>query len=72
MPARHLRRELERLKRVRLAYRLRIQSLLVAQGVRPSVKRPLRLDSLASWDGRRLPLELKPALAREQEHPGAR
>jgi len=68
--ARHLHRELERLKRERLAHRLRIQSLLVTQGVRLSVKRALRLDSLTLWDGRPLPLELKAELEREQERLG--
>jgi transposase len=37
--ARRLHRELERLKRERLAHRVRIQSLLVTQGVRLTVKR---------------------------------
>ena len=41
--ARHLHRELERLKRERLAHRLRIQSLLVTQGVRLTIKSALRL-----------------------------
>jgi transposase len=67
--ARHLHRELERLKRERLAHRLRIQSLLVTQGVRLTIKSALRLrlGSLALWDGRSLPAELKAELEREAE-----
>jgi transposase len=67
--ARHLHRELERLKRERLAHRLRIQSLLVTQGVRLTIKSALRLrlGSLALWDGRSLPVELKAELEREAE-----
>jgi transposase len=67
--ARHLHRELERLKRERLAHRLRIQSLLVTQGVRLTVKSALRLrlDSLALWDGHSLPAELKAELERETQ-----
>jgi transposase len=67
--ARHLHRELERLKRERLAHRLRIQSLLVTQGVRLTIKSALRLrlGSLALWDGHSLPVELKAELEREAE-----
>jgi transposase len=67
--ARHLHRELERLKRERLAHRVRIQSLLVTQGVRLPVKRALglRLGGLTLWDGRHLPVELKAELERERE-----
>ena len=67
--ARHLHRELERLKRERLAHRLRIQSLLVTQGVRLTIKSALRLrlGSLALWDGHSLPAELKAELEREAE-----
>lgn len=67
--ARHLHRELERLKRERLAHRLRIQSLLVTQGVRLTVKTALRLrlGGLALWDGHTLPVELKAELEREAE-----
>jgi transposase len=52
--ARHLHRELECLKRERLAHRLRIQSLLVTQGIRQSVKSALRLrlGDLTLWDAR--------------------
>lgn len=67
--ARHLHRELGRLKRERLAHRLRIQSLLVTQGVRLTVKTAirLRLGGLALWDGHSLPVELKAQLEREAE-----
>ena len=67
--ARHLHRELERLKRERLAHRLRIQSLLVTQGVRLTIKSALRLrlGSLALWDGHSLPVELKAELEREAQ-----
>lgn len=67
--ARHLHRELGRLKRERLAHRVRMQSLLVTQGVRRSIKSALRLrlDSLTLWDGRALPSELKAELERERE-----
>lgn len=67
--ARHLHRELERLKRERLAHRVRMQSLLVTQGVRMTIKGAarLRLETLTLWDGRALPLELKVELVRERE-----
>ena len=67
--ARHLHRELERLKRERLAHRVRMQSLLVTQGVRLTIKGAarLRLDTLTLWDGRALPLEIKTELERERE-----
>ena len=67
--ARHLHRELERLKRERLAHRLRMQSLLVTQGIKVMTKSALRLrlGSLTLWDGRSLPLELKAELEREIE-----
>ena len=67
--ARHLHRELERLKRERLAHRVRMQSLLVAQGVRLTIKGSarLRLETLALWDGRALPTELRAELERERE-----
>src|SRR5258708_26499173 len=67
--ARHLHRELGRLKRERIAHRVRMQSLLVTQGVRMTIKgsaRP-RLGTLTLWDGRALPLELKAELERERE-----
>ena len=67
--ARRLHRELERLKRERLAHRVRMQSLLVVQGVRVRIKGAarLRLETLALWDARPLPEELKAELAREVE-----
>ena len=72
--ARHLHRELERLKRERLAHRVRIQSLLVTQGVRLTLKRALglRLGGLTLWDGRHLPVELKAELERERRVLGPR
>jgi transposase len=67
--ARHVHRELERLKRERLAHRVRMQSLLVTQGLKLRIKRGLglRLDGLTLWDGRALPRELKAELERERE-----
>jgi len=67
--ARRLHRELERLKRERLAHRVRMQSLLVTQGLKTRIKRGLglRLDGLTLWDGRALPQELKAELERERE-----
>lgn len=67
--ARHLHRELGRLKRERIAHRVRMQSLLVTQGVRMTIKGSarLRLETLTLWDGRALPLELKAELERERE-----
>jgi transposase len=59
----------ERLKRERLAHRVRMQSLLVTQGIKLKMKRALglRLDGLTLWDGRALPRELKTELEREAE-----
>jgi transposase len=67
--ARHLHRELERLKRERLAHRVRMQSLLVTQGVRMTIKGSarLRLETLTLSDGRALPTELRAELERERE-----
>jgi transposase len=67
--ARRLHRELERLKRERLAHRVRMQSLLVAQGVRVMSKSAAKLqfDTLTLWDGRALPAELRCELKREVE-----
>ena len=67
--ARRLHRELERLKRERLAHRLRIQSLLVVQGIRVMSKEAaeLQLETLTLWDGRALPGELRCELEREVE-----
>jgi hypothetical protein len=54
--ARRLHRELERLKRERLAHRVRMQSLLVTQGLKLKIKRALglRFDGLTLCDGRAL------------------
>lgn len=49
--ARHLHRELERLKRERLAHRVRIQSLLVTQGVRLTISARLGCGLAASRSG---------------------
>ena len=68
--ARRLHRELERLKRERLAHRVRMQSLLVIHGMRVKIKSTVRLGSLTLWDGRPLPVELKAELEREQERLG--
>jgi transposase len=67
--ARRLHRELERMKRERLAHRVRMQSLLVVQGVRLRIKGAarLRLETLTLWDGRALPGELRSELEREAE-----
>ncbi len=67
--ARRLHRELERLKRERLAHRVRIQSLLMVQGIRVMSKgaAKLRLETLTLWDGRALPGELRCELERELE-----
>lgn len=67
--ARRLHRELERLKRERLAHRVRIQSLLVVQGIRVVSKDAgnLRLETLTLWDGGSLPGELRCELEREVE-----
>jgi transposase len=67
--ARRLHRELERLKRERLAHRVRMQSLLVVQGIRVRIKdgARLRLRTLTLWDGRALPEELRSELEREAE-----
>ena len=67
--ARRLHRELERLKRERLAHRVRIQSLLVVQGIRVRSKgaAKLRPETLTLWDGRALPGELRCELERELE-----
>jgi transposase len=67
--ARRLHRELERLKRERLAHRVRMQSLLVVQGIRVRIKGAarLRLETLTLWDGRSLPDELRSELEREAE-----
>ena len=64
--ARHLHRKLERLKRERLAHRVRMQSLLVMQGIKLKIRGTLRLGSLTLWDGRPLPADLEAELECEQ------
>jgi transposase len=65
--ARRLHRELERLKRERLAHQVRMQSLLVVQGIRVKSKGAIcaRLKRLTLWDGRSLPRGLHSELERE-------
>jgi len=67
--ARRLHRELGRMKRERLAHRVRMQSLLVVQGIRVRIKGAarLRLETLTLWDGRALPEELRSELEREAQ-----
>src|SRR2546426_1119434 len=67
--ARRLHRELERLKREGLAHRVRVQSLLVTQGIKVSTRSVLRLPlgSLRLREGRALPAELKSELERQTE-----
>lgn len=68
--ARRRDRELERLKRERLAHRCRIQSLLVAQGLRVSKVNgaiSARLEALRLWDGSPLAQELTSELEREAQ-----
>jgi transposase len=67
--ARHLHRELERLKRERLAHRMRMQSLLVTQGIKVMTKSGARvpLERTKLWDGSSLPAQLKAELERERE-----
>jgi transposase len=67
--ARHLHRELERLKRERLAHRLRMQSLLVTQGLKLKGQARARaaLSRSPLCDGHALPEQLKAELERERE-----
>jgi transposase len=68
---RQLHRELEVLKRERTRYCSRIQGLLMQQGIR--ISNPSRrnflvtLESLRTWDGQRLPVDLKARVVREYE-----
>jgi transposase len=66
--ARHLHRELEALKRERTRYRNRIHGILIQQGLginNPSKKKFVQeLDLLRTWDGRKLPAEMKARLVR--------
>lgn len=69
--ARHLHRELEVLRKERNRSRLRIQGLLMQHGIK--IKKADRrnfltiLEVLRTWDGQRLPAELKARLTREYE-----
>jgi transposase len=67
--ARRLNRELERLKKERTGHRNRIQSLLVAQGVRLKPRHDLleRLEQVRLWDGSALPPDLQAEVRREEE-----
>jgi transposase len=69
--ARHLHRELEALKRERTRYRNRIHGILIQQGLRvrnPSTKKFIKeLELMRTWDGRKLPAEMKVRLARVHE-----
>jgi transposase len=69
--ARHLHRELEALKRERTRYRNRIHGILIQQGLRinnPSKEKFVQeLDLMRTWDGRKLPAEMKVRLARVHE-----
>ena len=65
--ARQLHRELERVKGERRRHRVRIQSLLFAQGVDLSVGRGFleQLQAVRLWDDRPLPASLQAAIERE-------
>lgn len=65
--ARQLHRELERVKGERKRHRLRIQSLLFAQGVDLAVGRDFlqRLSAVRLWDGSELPAALRASIERE-------
>jgi transposase len=69
--ARHLHRELEALKRERTRYRNRIHGILIQQGLRinnPSKKKFVQeLELLRTWDGRKLPAEMKVRMVRVYE-----
>jgi transposase len=69
--ARHLHRELEVLKRERTRSRNRIHGILIQQGLRvrnPSTKKFVKkLELMHTWDGRKLPAEMKVRLARVHE-----
>ena len=66
---RHLHRELEALKKERTMHRNRMKGLLIQHGIavkNPSSKRFLEeLESLRTWDGNPLPLDLKARIVRE-------
>ena len=69
--ARHLHRELEGLKKERTRHRNRIRGILIQQGLRvtnPSKRKFVEeLDSLRTWDGRELPVDMKGRLVREYQ-----
>lgn len=69
--ARHIGRELDILKRDRTRLRNRIKGLLIQQGLRvnnPSKKKFLReLGSLRTWNGRKVPIDLKSRIIMEYE-----
>jgi transposase len=69
--ARHLHRELEGLKKERTRHRNRIRGILIQQGLRvtnPSNRKFVeQLDSLRTWDGRELPVDMKGRLVREYQ-----
>jgi len=68
---RSLNRELEALNKERSMHRSRIRGLLIREGLQvgnPSSKRFLQeLDSLRTWDGRKLPSDFKDSIVREYE-----
>ena len=66
---RRLHRERERLLKERTQHRNRLQSLLVAQGVRVPVRGDFGagVDKLRNWDGQPLPPDLQAELRREWE-----
>jgi transposase len=68
---RHLHRELEVLRKERTMHRNRMKGLLIQHGIaikNPSSKRFLEeLESLRTWDGEPLPLDLKARIVREYE-----
>jgi transposase len=67
--ARRVHRELERLKKERCAHRVRMQSLLVTQGVglAPVKNFAERLEKVRTWERKGLGEDLKKELAREYE-----
>jgi transposase len=70
--ARQLHRELEQLKKEVQQHRLRLQSLLVAQGVKLSIGRDFvqQLARAQLWDGQPVPPALQTRLRREYERLG--
>jgi transposase len=68
---RQLNRELETLNKERTMHRARIRGLLIQQGVEvrnPSGKRFLEeVESLRTWDGQEIPVDLKARVVREYE-----